>query len=241
LKDQYFGDVNDYRKYGLLRGLAGGGGCGIAVCWMLTGNDGRGDGNRRGYLGQPDRWQGFDRDLFAALRACRRRSVGEAERRGIVPGAAYFGRRLTDAPDERARYFAEFLRAARGRDLVFFDPDNGLEVDSVPRGRKGSGKYLYRDELARTFAAGHSVLVYQHYPRVERRPYARRLAGEVGAVTGAAATWTFSTPSVLFLLAAQARHRELLAGRAAALGAGPWASGARPQFRVAAAAGRGRD
>jgi hypothetical protein len=40
MKDQYFGDINDYRKYGLLRILSGmrcSGQSNIsaAICWML--------------------------------------------------------------------------------------------------------------------------------------------------------------------------------------------------------------
>ncbi len=39
MKNQYFGDVNNYRKYGLLRRLAGDGEVSIGICWMLTPND----------------------------------------------------------------------------------------------------------------------------------------------------------------------------------------------------------
>jgi DNA helicase II / ATP-dependent DNA helicase PcrA len=45
VKDQYFGDVNDYIKYGLLRCLSRAG-IGVGVCWMLTPNDqGTDEGN----------------------------------------------------------------------------------------------------------------------------------------------------------------------------------------------------
>ena len=39
MKNQYFGDINDYRKYGLLRILTNGGEIKTAVCWMLTTDD----------------------------------------------------------------------------------------------------------------------------------------------------------------------------------------------------------
>jgi len=39
MKNQYFGDINDYRKYGLLRLLTDGGDIRTAVCWMLTPGD----------------------------------------------------------------------------------------------------------------------------------------------------------------------------------------------------------
>jgi len=36
MKEQYVGDINDYRKYALLRYLAEKGGVRTGVCWMLT-------------------------------------------------------------------------------------------------------------------------------------------------------------------------------------------------------------
>jgi hypothetical protein len=50
MKDQYFGDVNDYRKYGLLRALSSVTRLPIGVCWLLTGPDSRSDGEFRRYL-----------------------------------------------------------------------------------------------------------------------------------------------------------------------------------------------
>lgn len=39
MKNQYFGDINDYRKYGLIRLLTGAGKLKTTVCWMLTPDD----------------------------------------------------------------------------------------------------------------------------------------------------------------------------------------------------------
>jgi hypothetical protein len=44
MKNQYFGDINDYRKYGLLRMLQSSGGGRLLVAWMLTPDDGSRDG-----------------------------------------------------------------------------------------------------------------------------------------------------------------------------------------------------
>ena len=46
--------------------------------------------------------------------------------------------------------------------MVFFDPDNGLEIASKKLGHKGSGKYLFIDEFAQMARAERSVIVYQH-------------------------------------------------------------------------------
>ena len=47
MKNQYFGDIGDYGKYGLLRFL-GERGLSIAVNWYLTPDDVSNDGNIRG-------------------------------------------------------------------------------------------------------------------------------------------------------------------------------------------------
>src|SRR5271169_1019783 len=64
MKDQYFGDVNDFRKYGLLRLLVGPGSLRLGVCWMLTEPDGRTDGTLLAYLGQPTTYRHHDPVLF---------------------------------------------------------------------------------------------------------------------------------------------------------------------------------
>ena len=47
MKVQYFGDVNDYRKFALLRALSEVGEFRIGVCWMLTEADSTGYGDKR--------------------------------------------------------------------------------------------------------------------------------------------------------------------------------------------------
>ena len=44
MKNQYFGDINDYRKYGLIRILSNSGIIRTGICWMLTPDDTRTDG-----------------------------------------------------------------------------------------------------------------------------------------------------------------------------------------------------
>jgi hypothetical protein len=50
MKNQYFGDINDYRKYGLLRAWQAAGNGTLLVAWMLTPDDGSRDGGSRSYL-----------------------------------------------------------------------------------------------------------------------------------------------------------------------------------------------
>jgi hypothetical protein len=66
VKDQYFGDVNDYRKYGLLRAILAGANVRLGVCWMLTAPDSRTDGRHVAYLDNPTKFRRFDHELFVS-------------------------------------------------------------------------------------------------------------------------------------------------------------------------------
>jgi crotonobetainyl-CoA:carnitine CoA-transferase CaiB-like acyl-CoA transferase len=217
MKNQYFGDINDYRKYGLLRCLSGQGVLRTAICWMLTPDDDRGDGGRTGYLHEPGKWRAYDPPLFDSLAGCLAqrgsRNIVWAESSGILPGATFYTNLLTDNAAERRQYLREFLVAARDCELVFFDPDNGLEVGSVPYGRSGSRKYLYWHELRDAFQATHSILVYQHFPRVRREPFIEAQSQRVLSETGASEVLSFRTAHVLFLLAPQPVHLDHLRHR----------------------------
>jgi hypothetical protein len=215
VKNQYFGDVNDYVKYGLLRVLAEGGKLKIGVCWMLTDTDATAHGNYIRYLKERSKWQQYDPNLFACLDECVTRGVrdvSEAERLALVPAATYFNGLLTSAPGERHAYFMRMLEKFTDRDLIFFDPDNGIEVRSVKFGNKNSNKYLFSQELCDAFARGHSVLLYQHFPREERTAFISRLTDQIQKRTGADEIHSFRTANVVLCLIPQEKHKEVLRG-----------------------------
>ena len=147
MKDQYFGDVNDFRKYGLLRVLTGPDRLRLGVCWMLTAPDGRTDGEFLAYIGQPKKYRHRDPALFDWLRQVvgeeKDRRTARIEASTILGSALFQSKRLSDPLPDREAYFAECAGKFAGCDLVFFDPDNGLEIKSTPRGRRDSCKFLY--------------------------------------------------------------------------------------------------
>jgi hypothetical protein len=217
MKNQYFGDINDYRKYGLLRLLASDGDVKIAVCWMLTENDQGTDGSAIAYLSNPGRWRPYDPYLFDALQTCfvdqENRTVLWAEEHRLIPSGVYFTDLLYDGASQRRRFFKAFDEVAAGSDLTFFDPDNGIEVASVIYGRKNCCKYIYWDELSHAFRSGRSLLVYQHFKRTNRDFFREQIATEFCARLGVSEIVSFSTPHVLFLLLPQERHRAILLER----------------------------
>jgi hypothetical protein len=214
VKNQYFGDENDYKKYGLLRTLTGHGELISAVCWMLTPDDTRSDGRFTEYLSQPDRWRGYDPKLYDRLAEAvvsrGRRDVQCATETDLVPGACYYDRLLPDDAEGRESYWCRFWTMAAGCSLVFFDPDNGLEVKSRPYGRKGSSKYLYWRELTQTLNRGYSALVYQHFPREKRDIFIARIALEMHQRAGLGTIYSFRTNRVVFFLLPLADHLNSL-------------------------------
>ncbi|MDR7523752.1 MAG: hypothetical protein QN168_14995 [Armatimonadota bacterium] len=212
MKNQYFGDINDYRKYGLLRALQSTGDGSLLVAWMLTPDDGGRDGRSRSYLEVPETWSKYDPELFAGLtnllRSASQPSVSLIERSELLPRTRYFGAVVPDGRLERDAWRNDLLRVASGVDLVFLDPDNGIEVPSKPIGRKGSSKYVTWQEVEELFEARCSLLIYQHFRREKRDTFARRLVSELRERTGAGISEAFRTPHVLFLLVAQHRHAK---------------------------------
>ncbi len=203
VKDQYVGDINDYRKYALLRALSTGGANRVGVCWMMTPSDGGVDGGKLAYLQQPARHRHVDPELFDILAhaasAPERRRLATIEGSGAIPGARYHNDLLPDEVAGRHAFMGRCAYEFGDVDLVFFDPDNGLEV-SLPKGRKNSSKYLYLDEVSAFYASGKSLLIYQHFPHVKRSVFIGNCAERLGAVAPGASLWAFTTAHVVFLL-----------------------------------------
>jgi hypothetical protein len=210
MKHQYFGDINDFCKYGLLQILCGEGKLRLGVCWMLTPDDTKNDGSQTGYLEAPERWRAYNPRLFDFLLACvykpGARNVSSVELPSLLPGAQFCSEVLTDSSTQRQSYFSEMLKRFSGADLIFFDPDNGFEIDSVPFGKRNSSKYLYWSEVSKAFAAKHSILVYQHFPREERNKFAASLAAKLRGSTGGAEVYSFRTRHVIFVLVPRREH-----------------------------------
>ena len=68
--------------------------------------------------------------------------------------------------EHRKAWAWDALAATRGCDVVFADPDNGLEPRAgLPRQRMNGPKYAYFDELAPYLDRGQSLVVYHHFHR----------------------------------------------------------------------------
>lgn len=209
MKHQYVGDINDYRKYGLLRSLASSE-WRVGTCWMVTPDDERADGNKINYLSQPDRWRHHDAELFDALAALvhgsGERHLIHVQTQPLFPCSLFFDEIVPDTLADRRRWFHDALRHLSDASLLFFDPDNGMEVISKPMGTKNSSKYLYFEEVAEAWKTNASMLIYQHFPRERRETFIPRMVAQIKELVPSSVIWPLVTGNVLFLLACQRHH-----------------------------------
>jgi hypothetical protein len=220
VKNQYFGDINDYLKYALLRALSGHGELRTLVAWMLTRDDGGPDGRKLGYLQQPERYRHLDPEVFDFLvtaAADEHRGVELLAASGLLPNSRFHTELLADGSTPRQQYFATLTRYYSAADWIFFDPDNGLEIPSCPPGRRGSSKFVRWGEVAEAHRSRLSVLLYQHFPREARDRFIARTSERLRQEAGAAEVIVLTTANVGFFLLPQDEHLTMLKQRAVAL------------------------
>lgn len=211
MKNQYFGDINDYRKYGLLRVISRCSRLRLLIAWMLTPDDGGRDGKFITYLGNPSKFAHHDPELFQSLNDlivpdCRR-AVRMIEQSRILGNAGYFSRAVPDSTTDRKQWFESLHEEAQLYDFVFLDPDNGLEVKSKPYGVRNSSKFLYWREVEALWSSGKSLLIYQHFIREKRVPFTQRILEALKRATPGSSVEAFSTRHVVFLMALQPKHQ----------------------------------
>jgi hypothetical protein len=162
MQDRYAGDVGDFGKFGLLRHL-----CGKTaqdkhptlkpgVIWYRVPDEAHNaDGRHTSYL---ERNPSNDRlfracdetvyDALAAVVGSKRRSVAALEGADLLTNAVYWPEVICTP---RGGWFDRALKAIAGCDVVFVDPDNGIECADL------------RDTQARPHK---SVVVYHHTGRL---------------------------------------------------------------------------
>lgn len=179
MQDRYTGDVGDFGKLGLLRCIAAQG-LRIGVNWCFVQDEvGNGDGRHIGYLNNV-KFCNCDDVLLGKLRTIiseNDRRVARLESADLIPGALYYRTPLQSprAQDfDRQKWHSDALRTLAGADIVFLDPDNGLQVKSVSMGSAKSKKYVTAQELADYYASGKSVIFYNHRCRQQECEYMKR-------------------------------------------------------------------
>jgi hypothetical protein len=196
VRHNFVNDIGDYAKYALLRALCFDGALKmrLGVIWYLTVNpEVNGNGRRRVHLSR-EGWEGLDPDLLEKMRSIESnlRSQGELhlsliEESQIFPDdTVFFSEPLPDATGplhrrlrERTSWFMRAKETVLGCELVFLDPDNGLEVRSVGPSSRCAGKYVTVAEVGSLLSAGAGVVFYQHCDRSPWRDQRMRIRAQI--------------------------------------------------------------
>jgi hypothetical protein len=184
MQNRYVGDVGDFAKFALLRRLAGITGerqIRLGVIWCLYPDESHNrNGRHVSYLSRAE-FEQLDLELTAALRRIvdsSRRSIAAVAAAEILPPETIFCNALIRSPDggmssresrlvDRSKWLEDCFRRTEPSELVFFDPDNGVEVRSVPKHNIKAGKYIYWNELVGFWDRGQALLIYHHLNRTK--------------------------------------------------------------------------
>ena len=221
MQNRYVGDIGDYLKLGILRGLAPGYRLGVAW-WLYPDENHNRDGRHTGYLQQPGRWRHYDPELFDALAqivARNRRNVRALEATNLLPHAVFANEFIpTNGPasqrkQARCDWLAKVKRQLADANIMFVDPDNGLEPSGFNQRSASAGKSVMFSELLELTRPGRSLIVYHHHTRrvgghhAEIDYWANRLRA-IGLTTVDALRARPYSPRVYFLLNASPDVRE---------------------------------
>lgn len=246
MQDRYTGDVGDFGKYGLLRWLSGltagdeAPRLRLGVVWYLAYPEDNDDGEKTEYLSDggpatrpcdPELWDGLKRIIDA-----QDRRVARIRHEGLLGNADFyeeplgFGDFPPHAREARIAHREAWVQAAisatEDSDLVFLDPDNGLQPASTKRHHRAGPKFVYYDEADRLCRPGQSLVVYHHLGRTKSHrdqivEVSDRLRQEVGCETILALRFRTRIPRA-YLIAAGADHAGLLTSRTQSLLRSGW-------------------
>ncbi len=180
MKNQYFGDEHDFKKYLLLRSFMNNSHIPLLVAWHLTpdekkDSENKNDGNKRAYLENENGTHSqVDPKLFKWLRENHeKRDVKVLE--NALPNdfqlahhvaffgdivVAFFSDIVPTKKDERKKWFAKLQQQTNNAKIIFTDPDNGIKFNSD--NRTDSEKYIYFEEIEALWKEDKSLIVYQH-------------------------------------------------------------------------------
>ena len=251
MQDRYSGDLGDFGKLGLLKSLCSRRETGdssslsLGVVWYLVPDEDHNDDGKFVQFLVPsarnqEQFRVCDSVLYDALGDMvfsGARNVVSIRDRAILPvGTRYYEAPLTfdgllgpgskqqHRVDLRTAWLSGALELTSCCDVVFLDPDNGLEVKVGPYQKRGP-KYAFFDELMPFLRRGQSLVVYHH---VARRGSAmdqvRERLAQIGDRLGHdafALLYHRGSARAFFVIPAQ-RHREVLFSRTNGLLEGPW-------------------
>lgn len=184
MQDRYAGDIGDFGKFSLLRFLFDSPEYQLGVIWYLFPNEQHNtDGRHTDYLDE-SKYVFCDPELCSKLKKIiitNGRKVKELEKANILPPTTIFYSEPLDFhlthPSQtkvdketrlakRRRWLENAAIATSSCNVLFMDPDNGLEVVSYSKTNQlKAGKYIYFSEIRRLAENRQVSVIYHHLNR----------------------------------------------------------------------------
>ena len=232
MQDRYAGDIGDYGKFALLRAMEAQG-LTVGVNWYLAKtlpSEIHDDGKYR----IPAQYAELDPELSAALNRIfdlrEARSVQALEQAHLLASNLFVNDAVPKEVDQRKAWHQTALARLADCDIVFLDPDNGLNVKSVKPGAQKSPKYVWLREVSDYIASEKSVIFYNHRPRKKVEAYiaeyAARFATNPVLCGKQFCVVTFPRRSIrdYFIIPASQKHEERICQTLQSLLDGPFGS-----------------
>ena len=201
MQEKYLGDTPDFAKYALLKALRGSD-LRLGINWYLTlphevDGIGNKDGKTRQHVSDPKSYRAIDSTLWEQLQNFQHsddRSIRDFENGKVFPRSTkYFSEPLSfdglnsksETLQARSDWVQRGLSKLKSTDLVFIDPDTGMEIPSKERHEKAGPKYTFYDELVPLIKRNQTLVIIQfvdHLRGAEKQ--AQRVAGKLRNYAG---------------------------------------------------------
>jgi len=180
MQDKYVGDVGDFGKYILLNCLSDLSGedlkLGVNWYYVTRPEPNSGDGRYTDYLEQSCRtsskYKAIDPDLFSTLKTIisRGRTIKAIENSGVLPQNTIFYSNpvpysASDAflrERDRELWFQSSIDRLKNSNIIFLDPDNGIQTPRIRKTQIKAIKYVFWNEIIRYYESGKSLVIYNH-------------------------------------------------------------------------------
>lgn len=203
MQNKYVADIGDWGKYGMLNYICNpSNSCSekllLGINWYLVKNENSShDGKFIEYLDKNNErnikeYRVCSEFLYDELRKIvleGKRSVNEVQNRTILPtDTIYYDDYLSfdniSCKDInylerrkilRAKWVSNGLEKLQHADILFFDPDNGIEVSSYKRTSTKGIKFVYYNEIIDYYNRGQSLIIYNHRDRSTDKIYLNKI------------------------------------------------------------------
>ncbi len=194
MQDRYAGDVGDFGKYGLLNEICKNSNkkFRLGFNWYYVTREEKKPGNGKcmwDYLRDDNpnskNYRNCFPNLYDQLKEmvdCGQGNIREIEKGAVLPRETIFYSKPVPATEnlamrkvDRENWFKESLAKLKMADIIFLDPDNGIQTETVKKTHTKAIKYVFADEIQRYSELGKSLIIYNHRDRTLPSSYKLKL------------------------------------------------------------------